>query len=112
MVARGEVPPSHAASRTAVSPAEDRAAADPGRTPWVGERELVRHIHDDRTGNEWRIFERDARQVPGSRGPRCLYFDAEGIVRRVWAYPPDWHRLSPGALLALMERPPERPPER
>ena len=70
------------------------------------EREVVRRIHDEQTGDEWRVFERDARMVPGSRGPRCLYFDAEGIVRRVWHYPSDWQGLPAAALLALMERSP------
>ena len=70
------------------------------------EREVVRRIHDERTGDEWRVFERDARLVPGSRGPRCLYFDGEGIVRRVWHYPVDWQSLPSAALLALMERSP------
>jgi hypothetical protein len=70
------------------------------------EREVVRRVHDDRTGDEWRVFERDARLVPGSRGPRCLYFDGEGIVRRVWQYPSDWQSLPAAALLALMERSP------
>jgi hypothetical protein len=70
------------------------------------EREVVRRVHDDRTGDEWRVFERDAGSVPGSRGPRCLYFDGEGIVRRVWQYPSDWQSLPAAALLSLMERPP------
>lgn len=70
------------------------------------DRAVVRRIHDDRTGGEWRVFERDARFVPGSCAPRCLYFDGEGIVRRVWHYPADWPSLSPAALLALMDRPP------
>ena len=70
------------------------------------EREVVRRVFDERTGDEWRVFERDARRIPGSRGARCLFFDGEGIVRRVWHYPADWQTLPAAALLALMDRPP------
>ena len=85
----------------------DTPASRPDRnTSFSREREVVRRIHDERTGDEWRVFERDARLVPGSRGPRCLYFDGEGIVRRVWHYPSDWQSLPAAALLALMERSP------
>ena len=75
-------------------------------TSFHRDREVFRRIHDDRTGGEWQVFERDARLVPGSRGPSCLYFDGEGIVRRVWHYPPDWQSLPPAALLELMDRSP------
>ena len=90
--------------------ASERAAPD--ELPWgqearrAGDREVVRRVHDEHTGNDWRVFERDARRVPGASGERCLYFDADGIVRRVWSYPDDWHALSPHELLELMERPP------
>ncbi len=70
------------------------------------EREVVRRVFDERTGDEWRVFERDTRRIPGSRGARCLFFDGEGIVRRVWQYPADWQSLPAAALLALMDRPP------
>ncbi|WP_284348142.1 hypothetical protein [Roseisolibacter agri] len=70
------------------------------------EREVVRRVFDERTGDEWRVFERDTRRIPGSRGARCLFFDGEGIVRRVWHYPADWQSLPAAALLALMDRPP------
>ncbi|MGZ8376657.1 MAG: hypothetical protein ACXW05_18590 [Gemmatirosa sp.] len=66
----------------------------------------MRRIFDEGTGDEWLVFERDARRIPGTRGPRCLFFDGEGIVRRVWHYPPDWPTLPAAALLALMDRPP------
>jgi hypothetical protein len=98
-------------------PGVSRADAPPGEEerpfrprlaiePAAHEREVVRRVHDDLTGGDWRVFERDARRVPGSRGPRCLYFDGEGIVRRVWHYPADWAQLPAPALLALMDRPP------
>lgn len=85
----------------------------PGALPRVApvgapepEREVVRRVFDERTGDEWRVFERDARRIPGTRGARCLFFDGEGIVRRVWHYPADWQTLPAAALLALMDRPP------
>jgi hypothetical protein len=77
-----------------------------GASDGVAEREVVRRVFDERTGDEWLVFERDARRIPGTRGARCLFFDGEGIVRRVWHYPPDWQTLPAAALLALMDRPP------
>lgn len=86
------------------------ADAPPVGSGWqldaASEREMERVIFDEGTGAEWRVFERDARSIPGSRGPRCLYFDGEGIVRRVWHYPADWSSMPVSALLALMEHPP------
>lgn len=81
-------------------------APDPHAAASVPERDGVRRVFDERTGDEWLVFERDARRVPGTRGPRCLFFDGEGIVRRVWHFPPDWQTLPAAALLALMDRPP------
>lgn len=70
------------------------------------DRDGVRRVFDERTGDEWRVFERDATHIPGARGARCLFFDGEGIVRRVWRYPADWSTLPSASLLALMEQPP------
>lgn len=39
--------------------------------------------------------------APWARGPRCLLFECEGAVRRVWQYPADWHEASDAALDAL-----------
>jgi hypothetical protein len=69
-------------------------------------RDVPRRVFDERTGDEWRVFERDAAHIPGARGDRCLFFDGEGIVRRVWRYPADWGSLPSAALLALMDQPP------
>jgi hypothetical protein len=60
-------------------------------------------VRDDRHVR-WSISERDAADVPGARGPRCLVFMSESTVRRIWTYPASWRRLSPDALLALSER--------
>jgi hypothetical protein len=80
-------------------------APDP-HPPGITERDAVRRVFDERTGEEWRVSERDARHIPGARGARCLVFDGEGIVRRVWHVPPDWPALAPQALLGLMDRHP------
>jgi hypothetical protein len=61
-------------------------------------------VYDDRQAR-WVVSERDATNVPGARGPRCLVFMSEHTVRRIWTYPPTWRHLSPDALLALSEQP-------
>ena len=86
-----------------VSPHAD---APDSHRPGGAERDAVRRVFDERTGEEWRVSERDARHIPGARGARCLVFDGEGIVRRVWHVPPDWPALAPQALLGLMDRHP------
>lgn len=58
----------------------------------------------DRKGVTWRVVERSTDDVPGARGPRCLIFLCEAVVRRVWSYPADWYALSASALEALCER--------
>ena len=100
-VPRGDPGSAGAASPVRVGPSHDGGPAEPEH-----EREVVRRLFDERTGDEWRVFERDTRRIPGSRGARCLFFDGEGIVRRVWHYPDDWQSLPAAALLALMDRPP------
>jgi hypothetical protein len=55
----------------------------------------------DRAGVRWRVYERHTAAEPGARGPRCLIFDSEAVVRRVWDYPPNWWELSGPELLAL-----------
>ncbi|HYD52750.1 MAG TPA: hypothetical protein VEA99_08990 [Gemmatimonadaceae bacterium] len=50
---------------------------------------------------EWAVFEMDARDTPGARGPRCLVFWREQCLRRVWEYPDDWRTLSDVELAAL-----------
>jgi hypothetical protein len=54
-------------------------------------------------GVEWRIHEADASRVPGARRSRCLIFDSDGVVRRVWAYPEDWGNLPDDRLWSLLD---------
>lgn len=52
-------------------------------------------------GVEWHVHEMSALSVPGSRGERCLIFDSEISVRRVWDYPASWNELSDDDLWRL-----------
>jgi len=54
-------------------------------------------------GIQWHVHEASATHVPGARRDRCLIFDSEGVVRRVWAYPSDWMNLPDDALWALID---------
>lgn len=51
----------------------------------------------------WIVREVDARHVPGARGERCLIYETDGIVRRVWTFPTDWAALSDDALWELVD---------
>jgi hypothetical protein len=75
----------------------ERDAAPDAPTP--PRRETIAFIA--RNGVTWWVTERDARGDPGCRGPRCLIFSNEEVVRRVWRYPPAWRTLSDGELEAL-----------
>jgi len=55
----------------------------------------------DETGMLWTVTERNAEDVPGSRGPRCLIFASPEAVRRVWTYPAGWRDLLTPSLIAL-----------
>jgi len=44
-------------------------------------------FHD---GIEWHVREASAASVPGSHSERCLIFDSDMNVRRVWDYPAAW----------------------
>jgi hypothetical protein len=68
------------------------------------EREVPLVVYCDQDGARWQVREVDARAVPGARGARCLLFEAEGVVRRVWDYPADWMRLAPAELVSLSWR--------
>jgi len=52
-------------------------------------------------GAEWHVREINAAGVPGSRGERCLIFDSDMSVRRVWDYPAGWNELSDDDLWRL-----------
>jgi len=55
----------------------------------------------DATGLLWTVTERNAENVPGSRGLRCLIFASDEAVRRVWVYPAGWRDLLTTSLIAL-----------
>jgi hypothetical protein len=54
-------------------------------------------------GMRWRVREVDTTHVPGARAPRCLIFEAEGVVRRVWTYPENWAELNESDLGRLLD---------
>ncbi len=56
-----------------------------------------------RNGTPWCVHELDTSRVPGARADHCLIYESEDVVRRVWAYPPDWDALADDLLWALME---------
>jgi len=55
--------------------------------------------------SEWLIREMDATEVPGAKGPRCLVCECavDGVVRRLWQYPREWHELPDDELRKLCE---------
>ncbi len=56
------------------------------------------------------MAEIDTRATPGSKGPRCLVFDSDAVVRRIWQYPENWRELSDAALASLIDRVETAPP--
>jgi hypothetical protein len=63
----------------------------------------VRRTFVDTVGRGWSVREVDMIGLAWARGPHCLLFDTDGMVRRVWVYPADWAYLSDAALLALSD---------
>ena len=63
----------------------------------------MRHLVDA-LGREWQVYERGS-STQSPCGRRSLIFDADGIVRRLWQYPPGWAELPDELLLGLMEDP-------
>jgi hypothetical protein len=47
----------------------------------------------DRDGAFWSVEEVQTAGTPGARGPRCLLFESDHAVRRVWEYPSDWYAM-------------------
>jgi hypothetical protein len=72
-----------------------RSGSEPLRTLGAGMTFL------DETGLLWTVTERNAENVPGSRGPRCLIFASDEAVRRVWVYPAGWRDLLTTSLIEL-----------
>jgi hypothetical protein len=85
--------------------AEGRAYASerrvqPGRGPTGGGREPPRRYYG-RDGTRWTVREVEAGGEAWAHAPRCLVFESEGAIRRVWRYPADWLGLSDAELDAL-----------
>lgn len=57
-------------------------------------------------GVTWTARELEAEAVPGSRGARCLIFECEDAVRRLWVYPANWRQLDAELLWQAGERSP------
>jgi len=68
--------------------------------------DVIRELRRDET--HWSVHETDASQCPGARGERCLIFDGDGIVRRVWSHPDNWAELDDDALWALLQAVPPK----
>jgi hypothetical protein len=62
----------------------------------------MRHLVDAK-GREWHVYERTAGDLSPTAGRTSLVFDTDGIVRRLWSYPPAWAALSDAELLGLMD---------
>jgi hypothetical protein len=59
-----------------------------------------------RDGVRWCVHEASAARTPGAQAYRCLIFDSEGIVRRLWAFPEHWDQLADNEILRLLDSPP------
>jgi hypothetical protein len=53
---------------------------------------MIRDLFHD--GVEWHVREISAASIPGSQSERCLIFDSDMTVRRVWDYPATWFDLA------------------
>lgn len=80
-----------------------RPPAPPGRAARTAARERVRTFRAA-DGTPVRAREVDAPAAPWARGPRCLLFERDGAIRRVWDYPAGWAELPDAALDALSWR--------
>jgi hypothetical protein len=58
-----------------------------------------------RDGVRWLVREVESQHLPGTRGAHCLIFDSDGLVRRVWTYPPNWAELADATLGLLLDLP-------
>jgi hypothetical protein len=70
-----------------------------GRSPAAETSAYSFHAPD---GTHWHVREFQAGDTRvGGAGAACLTFESDGVVRRVYKYPPDWRALSPEELLEL-----------
>jgi hypothetical protein len=58
-----------------------------------------------REGVRWSVHEASAARTPGAQAYRCLIFDSEGIVRRLWTFPENWDQLGDKEILRLLDAP-------
>ena len=67
---------------------------------------IVRSIYEyaNRHHTEWSVCEIDCTHIPGARAARCLLFDSEFVMRRVYDFPQTWFALSDAELLAVSWR--------
>ena len=70
-------------------------------TAHVRRAESARRFRDPDSGIFWTVSEVDGQTIPGARGARCLVFQSEIAIRRVWCYPGDWRAFSDADLAAL-----------
>src|SRR5215207_728655 len=80
------------------------ASAMVGEATWWGPGgEAMRELY--RNGVRWTVREASAARTPGAQADRCLIFDSEGIVRRLWTFPSDWRELADAEIFALLDAP-------
>ena len=58
-----------------------------------------------RSGVCWTVREASAARTPGAQADRCLIFDSDGIVRRLWTFPSNWRELDDAEIFALLDAP-------
>jgi hypothetical protein len=59
-----------------------------------------------RDGVRWAVYEASAARTPGAKAYRCLIFDSDGIVRRLWTFPEHWNQLADDEIIRLLDAPP------
>ena len=89
-------------------PQYDNALSNVGSGAPLAERYVPRAQNaatESRHERFWRIREVDTRTVPGAKADRCLICESaeDGLVRRVWNYPPHWGDLSDRELQQLCD---------
>ena len=72
-------------------------SSPPGR---VTNASVPARVFVDGDGTRWHVSERPFADYDRRRGP-SLIFASDSAVRRVRAYPQDWHSLSDAELIAL-----------
>lgn len=64
----------------------------------------MRELYQD--GVKWVVHEASTALTPGAKTYRCLIFDSEGVVRRLWVFPERWEDLDDAEILRLLDAPP------